>query len=283
MYCKRCGNFLKENERFCPNCGEKREENSYMNNNIQIDRVQEKKSNKGTIAIVLGILSFVIPIIGLPLSIIGLILGIKAKNENNGRVGMSLSIIGLVVSIFVTFIFVISSTTVLSFLDKAKDLSNSDNNYSEKYDEVEDEVEGYKWKGTDGSMLYLYEDGHYEWYKSDSNHTDNYYKGSYFIYENEEAIKYIDEELSEYGLTSQEQYDLIDRASASYYKIENYMLLGLNCTERFINGSQVYAGLGVTPYYGFYNKNYQYLDIANMKTASYVGFYRNEELENYYD
>lgn len=44
MYCKRCGNKLKEDAKFCPRCGEKVHANAKINNDRAIEKTGRKPS-----------------------------------------------------------------------------------------------------------------------------------------------------------------------------------------------------------------------------------------------
>ena len=103
MYCKKCGNKLKENDNFCIKCGNSVKET--INN-----KVDSKKNNgKAVASLVLGIIaltfSFSLSILMFPLSITGLILGIVNKNKCSEKTtGIILNVASMVVEIVVFLI-----------------------------------------------------------------------------------------------------------------------------------------------------------------------------------
>lgn len=129
MYCKNCGNELKENEVFCGMCGNKVVidntsgilQNSSLNMNNQNisqpsydyyrssfnnNQNSNKKNNswKNAVSFVIGIVSlvlvFLFQILTMPLSIVGLVFGILAIKENKKyKVGLILNIISLILAI----------------------------------------------------------------------------------------------------------------------------------------------------------------------------------------
>lgn len=276
MFCKNCGRSLKENENFCPSCGAKIEKASKVKS--------EKKSNSSIVSIVLGIISIVMPLIGLPLAIIGLIFGIKAKKEEKNPVGMILSIIGLVFSIllicFMILIFALAVTEEENYGER--DYSNYSDSFDEYFDrfddyfdeDMDDRLEGYKWKFKDGSILYLYENGKYIWYQSDMDHKDNYTEGTYILKEKEDAVDYIARNFSEYNLSKEEQYKFFSNSKDSIYKLENYVYIGLDCTKNITDGKESELALGLVPYFGFYDRTSDSLEVSNAKTSSSATFVR---------
>ena len=126
MYCKNCGNELKENEAFCGMCGTKVaiddtsdiSQNSNLNiNNQNFNRKNNKRKNN--ISFVIGIVSlilvFIFQIFTIPLSVIGIVLGILALKENKkNKIGLILNIISLILAIplFIFYSNILESTTV---------------------------------------------------------------------------------------------------------------------------------------------------------------------------
>lgn len=130
MYCKNCGNSIKENENFCTNCGTKINKvnlesdnqgnlinNDINSNNINNLKKSEKKLEKN-LSIVLGIVSLILLFFtkfSIPLSILGIILGIIAFRENKKyKIGLILNIISLVIRIILSIIsiFITLSMTI---------------------------------------------------------------------------------------------------------------------------------------------------------------------------
>lgn len=144
MYCKNCGNELKENEVFCGRCGNKVvidntsniSQNSNLNMNNQNISQQSynysqpsfnnnqnfnKKDNnwKNTVSFVIGIVSlvlvFLFQILTMPLSIVGLVFGILAIRENKKhKIGLILNIISLILAIpmFMLYSNIFESTPI---------------------------------------------------------------------------------------------------------------------------------------------------------------------------
>lgn len=129
MFCKNCGNELKQNEVFCGMCGSKviidNTSNISQNSNLNMhdqnisqtnyDYSQQSSSNnqnfnkkdnnwKNVASFVIGVVSFVLvfifQILTMPLSIVGLVFGILAIKENKKyKIGLILNIISLVLAI----------------------------------------------------------------------------------------------------------------------------------------------------------------------------------------
>ena len=62
------------------------------------------------------------------------------------------------------------------------------------YLDIENKLDGNRWKMDDGSVLELRDDGTYYWYKTEEDTTDNYFFGTYKTYLGDRAIEKIDEE-----------------------------------------------------------------------------------------
>lgn len=122
-FCPKCGNSIGANDKFCPVCGEKlqndqpsevevkpvssNEPHQYQASGVDT-REEKKKKDNGTISLVCGILALGsivfswIPfagIIGLVLSIVSIVFGNKAKGNSYGKTGKILGIIALVIQI----------------------------------------------------------------------------------------------------------------------------------------------------------------------------------------
>lgn len=122
------------------------------------------------------------------------------------------------------------------------------------------------------SLLELKKDGSFKYYKNKDNLTDNYYEGTYKVYRGEKAIEYIDSELSQYGLTRQEQEDLINNNRE--YREDNYYCLVLKNKKCIVGGKNTLPDEVETPYYGFYLNNS--IGLVNMKTANIYEFVRQD-------
>jgi|GEM_PF-4857015 len=104
MFCKNCGRELKDDAKFCDNCGAKVVFKHA--NNDDDENEKPECDGKVTIAFVLGISSLAVwtlPVIGLPISIIGLVLGVKSNKVKLHTAAIILNIIGLVLSISLCF------------------------------------------------------------------------------------------------------------------------------------------------------------------------------------
>ena len=54
MYCKKCGNLLKDGDKFCTNCGSAIEVKSSVEQNQNVNNVSKKKNVKNVIWVVVG-------------------------------------------------------------------------------------------------------------------------------------------------------------------------------------------------------------------------------------
>lgn len=122
-FCPKCGNSIGANDKFCPVCGEKlqndqpgevevkpvssNEPHQYQASSVDT-REKKKEKDNGTISLVCGILALGsivfswIPfagIIGLVLSIVSIVFGNKAEGNSYGKTGKILGIIALVIQI----------------------------------------------------------------------------------------------------------------------------------------------------------------------------------------
>lgn len=294
MYCTNCGKKRNENEQYCTNCG------TSINNERNVTPVSSKKTNGNeTASLILGIISFVtlaLPPLAIILAVISIIIGNKAKKETGkNSVGAAFGIASLILSIIVIVFIVLVTLFVFRYAEDNYQEMTPDNYYDEYYDDYYEDffdryddkyydeynraesfdISGNSWLGTDNSMLYLNNDKTYTWYQDDRNHNDNYHAGGYQIYTGEEAINYISNNLSQFGLTKEHQKSIIENKD---YDIEDYYLIILNCNKSIINNEEQPNINNQLHYYGFYNKFLKQLDLINMSTNNNAIFNLNNKI-----
>jgi len=265
MYCSNCGNPIQYEDSYCPSCGIKCQNKEKIN--------PAPKGNENNISLITGIISFIfcwIPIISIPLAISAILLGRKYKKETGEKTAGS--ILGIISLVFSTlgfiFIFMIA-VLFFNILDEETDNTQMLTDYLEQYEyyetEISFDISGYSWVGNDKSVIYLNKNKKYSWYQDDKNQTDNFYNGTYEYYTGTDAINYISTYLREYGVTEEEQKNLIERGE---YQLKNYYLLILTCDKVVINGVEERPQNSIVYYYGFYNEKYKRLELVNMDTAN---------------
>lgn len=124
-FCPKCGSSIGANDKFCPVCGEKLQNDQpgevefksvssnephqyqYQASGV-VTREKKKEKDNGTISLVCGsialgsiVFSWIpfVGIIGLVLSIVSIVFGNKVKNNSYGKTGRILGIIALVIQI----------------------------------------------------------------------------------------------------------------------------------------------------------------------------------------
>lgn len=126
-FCPKCGNSIGANDKFCPVCGEKLQNDQpgevevksvssnephqyqYQASGVDADtREKKKEKDNGTISLVCGAIALgsivfswipFVGIIGLVLSIVSIVFSNKAKDNSYGKTGRILGIIALVIQI----------------------------------------------------------------------------------------------------------------------------------------------------------------------------------------
>ena len=133
MACKNCNYSLKGDEKYCPSCGCRTENNEALT----IDNDHVSTENFRLASVILGILSLggvcflVFAPISLILSVLGLIFAIKSNKHYKNIVGIILNSISLFLACIITIIFAL----ILSFtVDVIENVANEYGNYIETYD-----------------------------------------------------------------------------------------------------------------------------------------------------
>lgn len=169
--------------------------------------------------------------------------------------------IGLIVSMLIGAVFMLSGCGISNKED------SEDNN---KTVEKNSKVIGYSYiEETDDSLLNLNSDGTFEYYKDKDELEDYYYEGTYKVYQGTEAVEYIVNDLSSYGVTKSELEDLFERSS--HYSEDNLYCVILTNKKCIIDGENVQDKPNDTPYYGFYLED-DILSLVNMKSANLYNF-----------
>ena len=284
MYCMNCGKKVNKEENYCTYCGtplkeQTKDELNEMNNN------ETKKTSTSTILGILSCVFILAPIISLPLAIISIIVGInERKKENNTSTGLVLGIISLVLTLIMSVILILLISFATRTISKTIERGNIDNiidNYSEYYkdffDDIGDkeQIKGYSYLENNSQQqasLYLNTDETYIWYESDNNHEDNYYKGTYTIYNSKEAETIIKENLKEFGLAEDIQEELFENKEGDGY------LIILKCNTKKIKNEEQ-NNINKTDYYfATYNKEKETLELTNILTKEKTSFKRNKKL-----
>lgn len=125
------------------------------------------------------------------------------------------------------------------------------------------------WIAGDGSEV-VFTDERIDWYQNPDDHSDNYYSGEYEVYRGEEAIEYITEELSEYGVTKSELKSLFNRSDL--YDESTFVVFDIRYDKFVVSGEQRDIERPLVPWFGFVLEDDTYLDVANMNTSTYYKF-----------
>ncbi len=287
MYCTKCGNKLSKEDKFCTKCG----------NEINIDKVYSEytdSNNTNSLSIILGVFSllmFWFPLVGIILGIGAIVLAKKYKKENDkSSGGLVLGIVGLVLSILVIIFIILGIIFFSFFVTNSGDLGNKVEEYIDRFGEGFDfdrdddkdkddskfSLEDNVWRGSDKSVLYLNKDNDYYWYMNDNVHDDNYFYGTYSVYNGLDAVNYIVSNFADYNFTYDKQMDLFGEGK---YNLNNYYLLVLDCDKAFVNGKEDVSAKGIVPYYGFYDSDKESLSLVNMKSGNNANFslYKNSD------
>lgn len=278
MYCSNCGTKLREGTSFCPNCG--------MSCSSNFQNIHHPKTNQINIdaSVIIGIIAcifFFMPFISIPLAIISIVLGSKQKSETKHNTGRVLGIISLCLSIIEIILFILAIIFFANLDIKTIESTMNDeiieHFYDREYDTKSFDIKGYSWIGDDKSILYLNKDNTYHWYQSDNNHEDNFYSGIYEVYTGTTAIDYIAEELEQYGITKEEQYQLFQNQD---HQLKDYYLIILENTKTIINKEEQPNTNNTIYYYGLFNDKTKYLDLVNIATNKDAGFTLKERLSS---
>lgn len=125
------------------------------------------------------------------------------------------------------------------------------------------------WTTDDGSEVVFTED-RINWYQSPENHDDNYYSGKYQFYVGQDAVRYITENLSEYGVTKQELEAQFKRSGE--YDESCFVVFDIRYDCFMLYGKEQEIERPLVPWYGFLLKDGTFLDVANMNTGTYYPF-----------
>lgn len=133
---------------------------------------------------------------------------------------------------------------------------------------------GSKYTGSDGSVIYFYEDGTFDWFLTDMDY-DNVKTGTYEVIFGDDAEEWLTEDHTEYGVTQKELTDYWDRNSDSdLYKKENLTILILTTEVSMMDGEQQNDKPYTVDYYGYSNE--VGFDGVNLKTFNYCTLYTEE-------
>lgn len=122
----------------------------------------------------------------------------------------------------------------------------------------------------DGSQWVFEKDSSFHWYQKKGITDDNYYAGTYEFYMGADAMKYLTEDLSDYGVTEEELLEVIHRNSE--YTLDRLVCFTATNQSFMLDGQEQLSKPAMTHYFGFLLMDGTYLDIANMNTGSYYGF-----------
>ncbi len=144
--------------------------------------------------------------------------------------------------------------------------------YYFNYQMISTEVIGHKWISDNGSALYINSGDDYTfiWYEDDSNHSDNYYQGTYNIYNGGAALDYVRNQLSRYGLTeSAEKLRIAEHDKEFDGKaVYNYYVILLQYGKSVIDGVSKFES-NIDPLIGFYYKDDKYFEVIDMEEVTF--------------
>lgn len=245
MKCQNCGALLNENENFCGNCGAQVVVANQNNLNQQPvnNQVSQMPSNYQN-----------------PVS--------KPANKNKDL------FIALGVAGGILVLLILLALAVGGLKDSS---STPENNIFSNYLKEEENKEpknsmlvaNTRWLCGDGSELVL-TSNRLDWYQEEGVHNDNYFSAEYKFYIGKDAVKFVTENLSEYGVTKDELQNTFDRNEM--YDESNFVVFYINYDKFILDGEEQTITKPISPWFGFILRNNTFLDVANMNTKSYYDF-----------
>ena len=235
--------------------------------------MEETRKGMAIASLILGILSCTICCcIGGVLGIVGLILGIVSVSKGLGGKGMAIG--GIVTSGIGILVGVAMIALVMrpdfqeGFWEGFEEGYEAGYNGDFHFEDDAPDISG-TFTADDGSTIYFYEDGTFDWYRDEEN-SDDLKSGNYSAVFGDDAEEMLTTDLSEYGITQQELDDYHDRnEDVDLYKQENLVVLTLETTDIELDDSEVdMPDLPYTVYY-YGHCDGDSFDGVNMSTASY--------------
>lgn len=127
----------------------------------------------------------------------------------------------------------------------------------------------------DGSLFILEDDGSFKYYLSYEDLTDNYCKGNYEIYMNDEGIKKLSKEMN---ISEEDALDNINENRKSY-GLTNFICMIVDSEELILAGEKDKEyEVGKIVYYGYYFDEYKYFDFLQMEPEKKAGFLKISEI-----
>ena len=130
MYCRKCGNKVSDDSKFCASCGYSLKENIGIKNNNK-NNADSKAIASLVISLISLFLSFSLSILVFPLEVVGLILGLVSKTKCGQKTaGIVISIISMIISIavFIIILIAILAIGVSSSSEPDSQIANFENN-----------------------------------------------------------------------------------------------------------------------------------------------------------
>lgn len=125
------------------------------------------------------------------------------------------------------------------------------------------------WHGGDNSEV-VFTENRIDWYQSPDDHDDNYFSGNYTFYIGKDAVKYITENLADYGVTEDDLARVF--ATNGPYNESNFVVFDIKYDKFLLSGEEQAMERPLVPWYGFILNENTYLDVANMNTGTLYGF-----------
>jgi len=122
------------------------------------------------------------------------------------------------------------------------------------------------WYARDKSEMVFGDQGTFAWYQKETDHYDNYYKGTYKLYVGRSAKNHIVNDLESFGVTAEELDGLISRNDD--YKLENLIVFDITYTDYRYLGKDLLTGTKTTSWYGFLNDTQNTFSVADMSSAN---------------
>lgn len=233
--------------------------------------VDRKTSGFAIASFVLGILSLTFGwsiFFGIIFGIISIILAIVAFACKSKKVfaviGMVLSALGITIAVTMIILFgiIFFHITDENLVNAIQQVFEDDMNSTRVINDIKDN----SWVVGDDSLLTFDNSTEFKYYKSKTDKSDNYYQGTYKIYVGDEAVDYIANDLSKYGVTKEEQEQILETRKNN--ENEAYVCIVLTNKKCIQDGENTLEKTVEAPYYGFYDKDKKVLDIINMNTGT---------------